>query len=301
MRAVVAYRGRDDGGESLELAAMLRRSTGAALRVVGVYPPVSDYPSMARADLEYRDWLSGLADVAREDVRARLWPDEADEIPYERVSSTSVAAGLVQAAESDAADVIVLGCARTAVSGSLMLGSVGSRLLHSSPVPLLLSPHGYKAPDDTPFGCLTVAYAGTDRSKEALRAAIDLASRYGATLRIATFVPRAKGMYPPEIGLDTEDMVAAQWAEQAAELLDDAVEISRAAGVPDVETAVARGNGWNEALLSIEWGPCDLVVLGSSRLGPIARVFLGSTAAKILRHTPVPALVVPSGTFQWSR
>ncbi|HSS67791.1 MAG TPA: universal stress protein [Nocardioidaceae bacterium] len=300
MKAVVAYRGRDDGGESLELAAMLRRSTGAELQVVGVYPPVSDHPGIERVDLEYREWLSGLAVTARAEVQARLWPDDPDDMAYESVTSTSVAAGLVQAAEAAQADVIVLGSARAAVSGSLILGSVGSRLLHSSPVPILLASPGYHAPDDTPFGCLTVAYAGTERSKEALAAGASLASRYGATLRIATFVPRAKTMYPPEVGLDAEDMVAAQWAEQAAALLDDAVDLSRAAGVADVETAIARGNGWSEALRSIDWGACDLLVLGSSRLGPMARVFLGSTAAKILRSTPVPTLVVPAGTFHWS-
>ena len=165
MRAIVAYRGRDDGGESLELAAMLRRSTGADLRVVGVYPPVSDHPGIQRVDLEYREWLSGLADTARAEVQARLWPDDPDDLSYESVTSTSVAAGLVHAAEAAQADVIVLGSARAAVSGSLLLGSVGSRLLHSSPVPLLLASPGYHAPDDASFGCLTVAYAGTDRSR----------------------------------------------------------------------------------------------------------------------------------------
>ena len=35
--------------------------------------------------------------------------------------------------------------------------------------------------------------------------------------------------------------------------------------------------------------------------GSVARVFLGSRAAKIIRHTPVPVLVVPRGAAESHR
>ena len=38
----------------------------------------------------------------------------------------------------------------------------------------------------------------------------------------------------------------------------------------------------------------EVLVVGSSRLGPVARVFLGSNATKIIRSSPVPVLVIPS-------
>ena len=38
-----------------------------------------------------------------------------------------------------------------------------------------------------------------------------------------------------------------------------------------------------------------MLMIGSSESGPIARVFLGSRAAKIVRHSPVPVLIVPRG------
>jgi nucleotide-binding universal stress UspA family protein len=37
-------------------------------------------------------------------------------------------------------------------------------------------------------------------------------------------------------------------------------------------------------------------VVGSSASGLVARVFLGSRASKIVRHSPVPVMVVPRGT-----
>ena len=36
-----------------------------------------------------------------------------------------------------------------------------------------------------------------------------------------------------------------------------------------------------------------MLVIGSSDAGPLARVFLGSRAAKIIRHSPVPVLTFP--------
>jgi len=42
---------------------------------------------------------------------------------------------------------------------------------------------------------------------------------------------------------------------------------------------------------AIETG--DLLLLGSGAAGQTAQVFLGSAASKILRHAPVPVMIVP--------
>ena len=70
----------------------------------------------------------------------------------------------------------------------------------------------------------------------------------------------------------------------------------RGAGpTPAVETVIGSGDSWGEAIDDIDWGDGDVLVVGSSDPGPIARVFLGSRATKILRHLPVPVFVVPRG------
>ena len=58
---------------------------------------------------------------------------------------------------------------------------------------------------------------------------------------------------------------------------------------------VGHGEDWGEALEDIEWSDGDVLVVGSSSIGPLARVFLGSRATKIVRHSPVPVVVVPRG------
>src|ERR687891_707816 len=50
-----------------------------------------------------------------------------------------------------------------------------------------------------------------------------------------------------------------------------------------------------DALHSLPWEEGEVLVVGSSRLGPVARVFLGSNSTKILRSSPVPVVVIPHG------
>ena len=63
--------------------------------------------------------------------------------------------------------------------------------------------------------------------------------------------------------------------------------------VPDVEVVVGTGHDWREAVESVSWETGDLLLLGSGAAGPTAQVFLGSAASKILRHAPVPVMIVP--------
>ena len=58
---------------------------------------------------------------------------------------------------------------------------------------------------------------------------------------------------------------------------------------------IGSGASWGEAIDDIGWDDGDVLVVGSSDLGPIAQVFLGSRATKILRHAPVPVFVIPRG------
>ena len=61
-----------------------------------------------------------------------------------------------------------------------------------------------------------------------------------------------------------------------------------------IDAEVASGNGWEEAIQSIKWKKGDLLVLGSSTLGPFGRIFIGSSTNHIVRHSPVPMLITPA-------
>jgi len=61
----------------------------------------------------------------------------------------------------------------------------------------------------------------------------------------------------------------------------------------DVELQVVSGNGWDQALDDADWIDGEVLALGTSPRGEIARVFLGSRGTKIMRYSPVPVLVLP--------
>jgi nucleotide-binding universal stress UspA family protein len=57
---------------------------------------------------------------------------------------------------------------------------------------------------------------------------------------------------------------------------------------------VSAGNGWDQAMDATEWLDGELLALGTAERQGLAKVFLGSRAGKILRHSPVPVMVFPS-------
>jgi nucleotide-binding universal stress UspA family protein len=62
------------------------------------------------------------------------------------------------------------------------------------------------------------------------------------------------------------------------------------------EAVVAEGDDVEDAVRAVTWLPGELALVGSSRLAQPRRLFLGSTAAKMLHELPVPLVVVPRPT-----
>jgi nucleotide-binding universal stress UspA family protein len=117
---------------------------------------------------------------------------------------------------------------------------------------------------------VTAAFGGSEGLVDAAAA---VAARLGAPLRVASFAVavRASG--------------AADLVERWLQELETAA--SRA------PTVVGHGASWEEAIDDVPWRDGDVLVVGSRSAAPPARVFLGSRASRIIRHSPVPVLVVP--------
>jgi len=97
-----------------------------------------------------------------------------------------------------------------------------------------------------------------------------------------------------DIEPSAEDLVVQQWARRT---MDDIVkqlnDVRANISVPDVDVVVGSGHDWREAVESVSWEAGDMLLLGSGAAGQAAHVFLGSAASKILRHAPVPVMIVP--------
>lgn len=297
MTMIVGYATDERGGTPLNLAVTLARSSGDDL-VVACIVPAPWVPGMARIDAEYRNALNELADRALDEAKRDL--PEGVPATFVRHVARSAPVGLLELAKLNAASLIVLGSSTAGVYGHVALGSVSDRLLHSSPVPLALATRGFRAPPDVTVTRVTVAYGQSSRTESLVVAAGSVAARLKAALRIASFAVWARPEYPTTLGTDSEQLVMDEWTTTVQESASAALrQVEELATAPhDVQIVIGRGRSWAEAIEDVGWSDSDLLVLGSSELGPAARVFLGSRATKIMRHSPVPVVVVPRGTAE---
>lgn len=291
MNYLVAYSADAGGREALTLGRMLARTGHVSLTVCVVVPERWGHPSLARVDAEYAAFLQRYAQETISEARALL--GDGVDAGFVARTAPSATEGLISAAQEAGASLIILGSARHGALGRFTSGGVTTEMLHSAPVPVALTPRGYRPSADARLRRVTCAFAGSTRSRTAFDAAVQLSHRHQVPLRLTSLVVRDRQMYPSEVGYDAERMVAEQWRRQAQE--SQSLALATLPGDVRAEAGVVSGRDWEDALDSLPWEDAEVLVVGSSRLGPVARVFLGSNSTKIVRHSPVPVVVVPRG------
>lgn len=289
MKFLVGYSPDQSGQEALALAQALARSTNGSLIAATVIPPTVDHPSYARVDAEYGAFLRQHAAKALAKARSLVADDISAEFLSREAPSTSE--GLLNTAADLSADCIVLGSARAAPFGRFAEGNVTTDVLHSAELPVAVAPRGYAVDRRTTVKRLTCAISGASTSSQLAERAGDICQTFGVPLRLATFVVRDKQMYPTGAGYDAEDLVYTQFRRQADEAQSAIIE--KWGHSVEISGEVGDGKTWKAALDSLLWANTELLVVGSSGLGLLMRVFVGSNSGKIVRNSPVPCLVLP--------
>jgi nucleotide-binding universal stress UspA family protein len=280
---VVGYTATDAGADAAALGARLARSLGAELHLVTVLPAEGTRSAVVPKERAYEDHIRSQARKWLHDAILRL-PHAVAATGHVRVAE-SFAEGLIAAGEEFDARLIVVGAASGSLFGRHRLGSVALELLHSSTIPVALAPSGSSSQDDHTLPRVTVAVGTRPGAEVLLDEAAALAGDSGVDLRLVSLVPFD---VPP--GLDT-GAIRVVSDEHAQEVLSVAQGLLPA-GV-DAVTEQAPGESVEDAVASLSWLPGEIVLVGSSRLAQPRRLFLGSTAAKMLHELPVPMIVVP--------
>lgn len=292
MTVAVGYLAGKGGRSPLYLAVEAAKTLKTSLTVVTVVPRPWITPSLARIDAEYAQYADQLAaDSAKEAQECLDSIGQGIDTAFHKVAHRSVSGGLLEAVEELKAEALVLGSAADGKLGQVVVGSTADRLLHSAPVPLSISPRGYRGSKAGGLTRITCAFPGTPDCLDCVERVAALADRLNVPMRVITFAVRGRTMYPPEVGLRAEDSILEAWAAQAREALAELK--SKGVVGEDVLLEVVTGNGWDEAIDNADWEDGELMALGTKPSGGIVRVFLGSRGAKILRHSPVPVVVLP--------
>ncbi len=280
---VVGYTATDSGADAAALGARLARSLNAVLHLVIVLPSEGTRNAAVAPERAYEDHIRR---------QGRKWLEEAVAgLPQELVRSghvrfgESFAEGLIAAGEEFGARLIVVGAANGSLFGRHRLGSVASELVHSSTIPVALAPAGTATQDDHVLPRITAAIGQRPGAENLLDEAVSTARDAGVAMRLVSLVPFD---VPP--GLDTGAIRVVGDAHA-----QDVLAVAQGRLPADLQAVVeeAPGDSVEDAVANLDWLPGEVVLVGSSRLAQPRRLFLGSTAAKMLHELPVPMIVVP--------
>ena len=140
---------------------------------------------------------------------------------------------------------------------------------------------------------ILVPVDGSSTAKAGLEEALKIASDQRAKLRILHVVDDWLLMSPDASGAPTAPAAEARRAAGDS-VLDAADTRARDAGM-EVETVLIEEMGYRAGEVIVrqasEW-PADLIVCGTHGRRGMRRLVLGSDAEYVLRHTPVPILLV---------
>jgi nucleotide-binding universal stress UspA family protein len=272
---LVGVDGRQSGRDAIALAAQLRGDDGS-LTLAHVYAGYVKPSHAITPGLAQEDRRRALELLERERAEAGVRADLA------AVDAATPGGGLHVQAETQNADLVVLGSCHRSLLGRAMLGDDTRAAINGSPCAVAVAPASY-GERPAPFAAIGVGYDGSPESEGALETARQLAKRTNATVRALQVVSFPNYMYTGLIPAACEDL---------DELLRGAERNLRA--LPGVEGRAEYGLA-GEELASFS-KDLDLLVLGSRGYGPAGRLIHGSTSGYVQRHARSAVLILPRGT-----
>ncbi|WP_210604108.1 universal stress protein [Brevibacterium oceani] len=292
MSIVVGIAPGQDNRAAIELGIVLARTYER--RIVATAVDSSAFP-MAPVHFEgqYAKRFRKVAEAALDEARTLIPADiESEVVLHEARSSRR---GLLEMCAKAGAYRLVVGPAADGNEGRIALGSVSNGLLHSARLPVALAPAGFTASEGARLKRITAAYSGSSTSADLILGAAMVSAQSDVPFRIASFAPRSRVVASANVPFDMESSVIDEWTSAIQRDTDKILCSIEQLHIKPGETDVVVGTGanWASALTAVEWEHPEVMMLGSSGLGTLKRVSLGSHAMRILQHSPVPVVVVP--------
>ena len=285
MKLVVGYLATPGGADALALGMRIARTLGAELEICMVLPP-GGLAALGGSTSNYDEFVSDQAKNWLAEALATV-PD--DVVAHAHASfDESFAEGLIAEVVRLEAELAVVGGSGGGLAGRHSLGSVVNELLYSSPVPVAVAPRGARYTKVDRVREVTCALGERQGADLLLDTAVRASGAAGTPLRLVSLVA-----LDPIVGsLRSDTDAVRQHALAHARDTLDAAKSELPEGFP-VTATIVDGNTVEEAVNKLDWHDGDLIMVGSSRLSAPRRLFLGSTAAKMLRVLEVPVVVVP--------
>ena len=295
-RVLVPYDGSEPARKALIVGIALARAERSLdiVTIVDELAVISESGSVGAAfdptpiiDALESEGRTSLAEAA---ALARAAGVEA----HTHLLTASPVSGIVKAAERNNDDLIVLGThGRTGLQRAF-LGSTTEGVLRSTSIPVITVHADVRPPAEGRFRTVFVAVDDSDPSDAAVMLAAELTRTNNAKCLVchvfdAGDAYETAGLY----GYEPSEILT-RLRRQALATVDRAIEhggfppgAARGIVVDDQADRGIVGEATRQG--------ADIIVVGSHGRRGLRRLFLGSIAEHVVRHSPVPVLVVRSG------
>jgi nucleotide-binding universal stress UspA family protein len=300
MKLLIGVDGSHGGFEAVKLAARLINPTRD--QIAFYYSP-AEVPLKAGTDSSpemQQRVRQALADAVFGEAKKRLSEPLASEV-HTIVGTQKAAQGLILAAESWRADVIVVGARGLGPIQSMFLGSVSRQVVQAGTVPVLVvRPDAVR--NDPPLRLLLAHHpASAERQAEVTSIFNWPNGTIGRVIRVVESMlagPLPAWLEQQARSSDAEAMAQAWVQEHAAEVQFQREEMTAyMQKLPAVfqgqSPIVVEGHPSDQILKTIAAEKIDLTIVGKTAGGVLKRMLVGSTSAQILNNAPCSVLVVP--------
>ena len=282
-RLAAAVDSYPEGRDATVLAAALAQTTGAELMLLTIEP---DLPLI----------IPGIQrDEVRHETEAMLRQTRDELAPGARfkvTSDLSIARGLERLARAQHRDMLVVGSSRRGDEGVICIGGRTRQLMDDLKCALAIAPRGLSRQAPLTLRRVGIGYDGGTEAQAAFGAAARIASGAGAELVVRGVVDdRVPALGWPNVwgGAMTESWQEMMDAEEA-NLRREVEELIAAAGTP---ATIEIKRGRPATSLHELSGEVDLLVVGSRRWGPLARLVLGGTGERLVHGAKCSLLIIP--------
>lgn len=279
---LVATDGTKAGEAAFRAASKIAAKSSSNVHVMVVVEPLPVLVPEPSAIMEPLVASPELLNAVRDRVIAqlrRLAPKGLDwhvDVEYGRPGDE-----IVTKARDRNASLIIIGLVHHGVVDRILDGDTALEVVRKSPAPVLLASEEWKALPKRAIFAVDFSPQSMDAARVGLRLLGD-----EATVVIAHVRPRVT-VYD-EMGMWEEEYESAA----GKELEKFAVALDAPAGVR-LEKVLLSGSAASAVLNFAEKEDADLIVAGTRGAGLMQRLFLGSVATRLMRHSTRSLLIVP--------
>jgi len=271
----------DEAQEALLYADAFAKTFDAKIVALHVVPDIS--PALYDAALIVKGELENRVAFVREEAQKKFDSfKKAKNLKFEAlVKEGNAAKKIIETAEEEKADLIVLGRKGLSAIEKLFIGSVANQVLRSSPIPLLLTK---KKTGKSRFKKILVPTDFSEQEEVERDFAWKLAKGFDSALTLLHVLELHDYEFTPRALDEMFDAVEKRFKKREKKEKED-IPVSE-----DVYRAI------NAAVGIVDYADThkfDMIVISTCVQSKIERFFLGSTTEKVISYTQVPVFAIP--------